>query len=383
MSAAGAPAPRAERTDREHVRRIGLIWLVLCAIAMPLVYFGLGPHLPPGNDSYQAASQQEDNAVLAVIATPVFLFIWVYIGYAVKNWRIPSDTPVEEIEDGPAIRGHRGFQVTWIALTTVAVLGLFVFATVEMAVDYGAGTGSGSSPIWTPAGYSTNVKDNKLLVVQVIGQQWRWTYRFPNYGGVETSELELPAGQQVQFDVTSLDVIHSFWAVNLGVKADANPGVNNIAFVETKTIGPVDIRCAELCGTYHSQMNFEVRVVTEKTFEAYMRALAAMPSYDPARQAKALVQAGMKPYATTTYPLTSARDTRKAAQKPALSELARRLPGGVQVIEIDAAGNSDMARQWSVLSVPTTFVLDRRGKPRQVNHGFASADKLLGQLAAL
>jgi len=75
--------------------------------------------------------------------------------------------------------------------------------------------------------------------------------------------------------------------------------------------------------------------------------------------------------------------TCKAAQKPALRELTQRLPGGVQVIEIDAADNRSMAHAWSVLSVPTTFVLDRDGKPRQVNHGFASANKLLGQLAAL
>ena len=288
MTSAGAPAERAERTDREHVRRIGLIWLVLCVIAMPLVYFVLGPHLPPGNDSYQAASQQQDNAVLAVIATPVFLFIWVYVGYAVKNWRIPTDTPVDQIEDGPAIRGHRGFQITWIAVTTVAVLGLFVFATVEMAVDYGAGTGSGTSPIWTPAGFSTNVKDSKLLQVQVIGQQWRWTYRFPQYDGVETADLVLPAGQQVQFNVTSLDVIHSFWAVNLGVKADANPGVNNIAFVETKAVGPVDIRCAELCGTYHGAMAQTGQVMTHQDFDTWIRGQVALhqdlipqlPAYD-------------------------------------------------------------------------------------------------------
>jgi thiol-disulfide isomerase/thioredoxin len=75
--------------------------------------------------------------------------------------------------------------------------------------------------------------------------------------------------------------------------------------------------------------------------------------------------------------------TCKAAQKPALRALAERLSGSVQVIEIDAADNTAMARQWSVLSVPTTFVLDRDGKPRQVNHGFASTDKLLGQLTAL
>jgi len=75
--------------------------------------------------------------------------------------------------------------------------------------------------------------------------------------------------------------------------------------------------------------------------------------------------------------------TCKAAQKPALRELTRRLSGGVQVIEVDAADDAALAREWSVLSVPTTFVLDRSGKPRQVNHGFASTDKLLGQLAAL
>lgn len=75
--------------------------------------------------------------------------------------------------------------------------------------------------------------------------------------------------------------------------------------------------------------------------------------------------------------------TCRAAQKPALRALAERLPGSVQVIEVDAAGNAAMAREWSVLSVPTTFVLDRDGKPRQVNHGFASTDKLLGQLGTL
>jgi cytochrome c oxidase subunit 2 len=270
MAAADVPAVRADRTDRQHVRRIALIWLVLSVIAMPLVYFVLGPHLPPGTDSYQAASQQEDNTVLATVAVPVLLFIWVYVAYAVKNWRIPADTPLEEIQDGPPIRGNRGFQTSWLVITSATVLSLFVFGTYELAADSGAGTGSGSSPIWTPAGFSSNVNDNKLLQVQVIGQQWRWTYRFPQYGGVETSELVLPAGEEVQLNVTSLDVLHSFWAVNLGVKADANPGVNNIAFVETRAVGPVDIRCAELCGTYHGAMAQTGQVMTHQDFDAWM-----------------------------------------------------------------------------------------------------------------
>ena len=76
-----------------------------------------------------------------------------------------------------------------------------------------------------------------MLPVQVIGQQWEFTYRYPTYGGVETAQLVLPAGQEVAFHVTSLDVIHSFWAYELGVKADANPGVDNIAFVKPSKLG--------------------------------------------------------------------------------------------------------------------------------------------------
>jgi protein-disulfide isomerase-like protein with CxxC motif len=63
--------------------------------------------------------------------------------------------------------------------------------------------------------------------------------------------------------------------------------------------------------------------------------------------------------------------------------VARRLPGRVQVIEVDALNNAAMAREWSILGVPTTFVLDREGTPRRVNHGFASTDKLLGQIGPL
>ena len=71
-----------------------------------------------------------------------------------------------------------------------------------------------------------------MLPVQVIGQQWEFTYRYPTYGGVETAQLVLPVDREIEFHVTSLDAIHSFWAYELGVKADANPGVDNIAYVK-------------------------------------------------------------------------------------------------------------------------------------------------------
>ena len=93
-----------------------------------------------------------------------------------------------------------------------------------------------------------------MLQVQVIGQQWKFTYRYPQYGGFETTDLVLPANQWVQFNVTSIDVIHSFWAYQLGVKADANPGVNNVAFTKIDHTGTIIVRCAELCGLWHGAM---------------------------------------------------------------------------------------------------------------------------------
>ena len=76
--------------------------------------------------------------------------------------------------------------------------------------------------------------------VQVIGQQWEFTYRYPTYGGLETPHLVLPANTLIRLHVTSLDAIHSFWAYQLGVKADANPGVDNVVYVADE--GAADLR---------------------------------------------------------------------------------------------------------------------------------------------
>ena len=88
----------------------------------------------------------------------------------------------------------------------------------------------------------------------MIAQQWKFTYRWPCYGGVETSRSSCPANRMVEFHVTSLDVIHSFWAYQLGVKADANPGFDNVAYVTTKGPLTFNIHCAELCGVWHGYM---------------------------------------------------------------------------------------------------------------------------------
>jgi cytochrome c oxidase subunit 2 len=145
------------------------------------------------------------------------------------------------------------------------VLFLFGFGTYELVQPGGAGGGQGASPIWTPA-------SKTILPIQVIGQQWKFTYRYPTFGGFETNELVLPNNTSIQFNVTSLDVIHSFWAYQLGVKADANPDYNNVAFTTTQQLGKFTVRCAELCGLWHGAMfNYGV-VVPKQQFESWATA---------------------------------------------------------------------------------------------------------------
>ncbi len=75
----------------------------------------------------------------------------------------------------------------------------------------------------------------------------------------------MPNDTTIQFNVTSLDVIHSFWAYQLGVKADANPDYNNVAYATTQQLGSFIVRCAELCGIWHGAMFNNGEVVTSSS----------------------------------------------------------------------------------------------------------------------
>jgi cytochrome c oxidase subunit II len=283
MATPEAPAASAQ-ADRNHGMRIFLIWLPLAVIADLLIWFLWKPHMPPGTMSSSAEHQQFDIAVMAVLAAPVLLFVWIYAAYALVTWRHRAG----DEEDGPPIHGNARIQATWIGATAVIVLGLFVFGTVELIVPAGAGAGEGPQPIWKP-------NTSHMLEVQVIGQQWAFTYRFPQFGGMESSQLVLPDNATVEFHVTSLDVIHSFWAYQLGVKADANPGVDNIAYTTTKELGQFTVRCNELCGLWHGAMFQTGHIVPPAAFQAWARGVQAKeastgilailppyaPSYDP------------------------------------------------------------------------------------------------------
>jgi cytochrome c oxidase subunit 2 len=270
-------------SEPRHGRNIAIIWLVATAICEPLTLWVLGPHIPPTRVSSATGAQHAVDVAMTCGSVPILLLIWVYFGYAVRNFRQKGGALV----DGPPLRSNSRIVSIWLAVTSFLVLALAVTGTFDLLDNAGAGSGSGSNPLTKPG----NVAN--ALQVQVIGQQWLWTFRYPSYGGVETQQLEIPAGRQVEFHVTSLDVAHSFWAIELGVKADAIPGADNIAFVRPYKAMSFQIRCAELCGLWHGHMNTTGYVVSPSQFNTWIA--ATEKKYAP-------VTKQLPPYSTVYYP---------------------------------------------------------------------------------
>jgi cytochrome c oxidase subunit 2 len=272
-----------------HLRRALVAWAVLSVIGVLGVVLLLGPHMPPGRGSVEASQQTTTNILIASIMLPIAIAVWVFFGIALAAFRQRG----EQIEDGPPIIGNPRIQASWVAGTTLIVLFLAVFGTYSLldSAKGASGGGQGSDPLVTPSG--------KALQVQVIGQQWAWTFRYPGYGGFETTHLVLPIGSLVEFHVTSLDVIHSFWAYELGVKADAVPGADNVAFVTPSKLETFSIRCAEVCGLWHGYMSTHGEVLSGAGFSAWVQsekaalalATRVLPAYshvyypDPPRRA--------------------------------------------------------------------------------------------------
>ena len=145
---------------------------MLSAIATPLVAIFLGPAIPPGNGSAQATEQVFDNEVLVAVSTPVCVFVLLFLGYALVVVPQPHGG---EIVDGPPLRGDARIQILWIVVTERDRARARRLRHLRAAPERrrrrpGAERGVPSA-------------GTKAMDVQVIGQQWEFTYRYPTSAG--------------------------------------------------------------------------------------------------------------------------------------------------------------------------------------------------------
>ena len=198
----------------------------------------------------------------------------------------------------------------------------------------------------TTENFALEEQPNPDVTVEVTAFKWNWEFSYPGTsvpGGGEvhtigTSDeiplLVLPANKLVQYNLRSKDVIHSFWTIDFLFKRDVfpypeqNQSVNHFQNTIEQT-GAFVGRCAELCGTYHSAMSFEVRAVPENIYNAYLdlRQTVNPATGQPFSAADALSAIGKRdpscgelcaPLATTTYPL----DTNRQAKSESLPQQA-------------------------------------------------------------
>ncbi|MFW7381883.1 MAG: cytochrome c oxidase subunit II [Oligoflexus sp.] len=126
--------------------------------------------------------------------------------------------------------------------------------------------------------------DKADLVVEVVGRNWWWEVRYPEYGIVSANEIYLPQGANVRFDLSAREVIHSFWLPALQGKMDMIPDHSTQLFLKTREIGKFRGICAEFCGLQHARMAFHVVVLEEQDFAEWLAARQSDASVQKAMQ---------------------------------------------------------------------------------------------------
>jgi cytochrome c oxidase subunit II len=174
---------------------------------------------------------------MAASGTALFIFVAGYLIYFSIAFRArPGDSPDAV---GVQIHDNHVLELWWTLIPTLFVVLLSIL----------------SIRIWAQIQL---VQPTTGLVVESLGHQWFFTFRYPEINGEVTGEMHLPVNTPVVLNVTSYDVIHSFWVPAFRLKADMIPGlINTIRFTPT-VIGRYPIICTEFCGTDHGLMNATV-----------------------------------------------------------------------------------------------------------------------------
>ncbi|MDP2623763.1 MAG: cytochrome c oxidase subunit II [Actinomycetota bacterium] len=187
------------------------------------------------------------------IATAVFVLVMVVLIYSIVRYRHREgrDRPVKQVH------GNTRLEIVWTIIPAV-VLAAIAVPTLATIFDL----------------RSEPALDENALQVEVIGHQWWWEFRYPEYGFSTANEMHIPTGRPVYLSITSVDVIHSFWIPQLNGKRDAVPGRVAHLTIQADDPGVYLGQCAEFCGLAHADMRQRVFAHQEADFEAWAVAQA-------------------------------------------------------------------------------------------------------------
>ncbi|MGZ9166984.1 MAG: cytochrome c oxidase subunit II [Anaerolineales bacterium] len=243
---------------------------ILVVVTTILVYFGLdSANLMPLAASAQATPIDWMWNLELIFMSFFFALIVAPMAYSLIVFRRKKG----DTTDAEHMEGNTKLEIAWTIIPLFIVTAFAYLGAVNLA--------------------ETRRVDPGAIVVKVTGIQWSWKFEYPAYG-VTSDELHLPVDQQVLLQMTSMDVIHSFWVPEFRVKQDLVPGRITELRITPTVNGNYKVRCAELCGTSHAYMEKPVIITSQADFDVWMSeqvALAEEAAATPEGRGQALVAA--------------------------------------------------------------------------------------------
>jgi cytochrome c oxidase subunit 2 len=223
-----------------------LSWSLLAVVAVGALAS------PAAAQSLNRAAIDELNEQLLYVALPLTLFVELTLVYAIYRFR-NNDAPRPTVDD-PAL------EVTWTAATGAILVFVGISAFFVLATPY-------ISPAAATPADGGGAAD---MEVEVLAYQWGWEFHYPDSEVTTQSRLVIPVDRDVRFRLRTVDVIHSFYVPQLGIKQDVFPGQEMIARTHATKTGSYRLHCAELCGSGHSRMDGTVVVLNQSEYDRWV-----------------------------------------------------------------------------------------------------------------
>jgi len=247
---------------------VGVLWAILTIIGELLAVF---VDFYPLARSDKGEDIEHAFRILIYMAVPVFTFVVSVLVYSLLR----SSTSEFPGEDGPPIRGRGAAPVAWLAVTSGLALMTIIYPGIVGINDL-------------------FFEDEETdLVVEVEAVQWAWLFDYPEQGVSTVNELVLPLDQNVTFEITSSDVLHSFWIPSFLMKIDAVPGKTTEITLRPTSVGSfttdplMRVQCTELCGLAHAKMVARVTVMEPGEFDLWVAEKAGTSTVEPTPAANA------------------------------------------------------------------------------------------------
>lgn len=264
--------------SRGPLRR--LAWL-----ALALVLAGCAPEAPTSRTTPSLLDAHGPGAAIinsewwilftvgtAIVVLVTVLMLWAVIRQQRPSGRLPMHEDVRDVTpEVHAVGNTRWIWLGGIAMPLVVLLGVFALNVSNIRA-----LAAPPSP--------------ETVAVRIVGHRWWWEIEYPDLGITTANQLYVPVGQVVKIELTSADVIHSFWVPQLQFKRDLIPGQTNTMWLQADEAGMYRSLCAEYCGLQHAQMHFMVVALEPADYEQWV----AHEGNDAAKPSDPLAKAGQQ-----------------------------------------------------------------------------------------